>query len=204
MKGLRWALLGAALALPACAPSPVSSPTTPATDATAATAPPAEWLPPTAADLWESGLRVEIKPVREGRQAVGATARGEFGRDYYCLPQVAWPEACAAGRTFGPVAPGGHPKRVAWEAHFMGQSCATFSVQGDMSFNPWIVLEGIDQNHPRNVLACGHGQFDTHASWVYRGARIVEGQWSWASVHGSGRVCAAAADGVGLLCVDFP
>ena len=140
---------------------------------------------------------------------MGATPRGAFGRDYYCLPEVAWPEACAAGRSFGPVAPDGHPKRVAWEAHFLGQPCATFSFQSatHMSYDPWIVLEGVNQNHPRNVRVCGQGQFETDPSWRKESHQghlyIVEGQWSWATAHGDGRVCAAAADGVGLFCINY-
>jgi len=170
---------------------------------------PEEFLPPTAAYLEASGLRVEIKPVREGKKGMGATPRGQFGRAYYCAPEVAWPEACAKGRSFGPVAPDGHPKRVAWEAHFLGQSCATFSFESEthMSYDPWISLQGVNQNHPRNVRVCGQGQFETHPSWrmePFQGRPyIVAGQWSWATAHGNGRVCAEAADGVGRFCINY-
>ncbi len=167
--------------------------------------PPEEVLPPTAAYMEASGLRVEIKPVREGKKGMGATPRGQFGRAYYCAPEVAWPEACAAGRSFGPVAPDGHPKREEWEAHFLGQSCPTFSFQSDthMSYDPWISIRGINQNHPRNVRVCGQGQFESHASWRTEGRYIVEGQWSWATAHGNGRVCASGKDGVGLFCINY-
>ena len=171
--------------------------------------PPEEFLPPTAAELVADGLRVEIKPVGEGKKGMGVTAKGAFGRGYYCTDEVDWPEACAKGRSFGPVAPDGHPKRVAWEAHFMGQPCATFSFQSDthMSYDPWISIRGINQNHPRNVRVCGQGQFENHRSWVREvyqdGNYIVAGQWSWATAHGDGLVCAAAKDGVGLFCINY-
>ena len=163
---------------------------------------------PTAVELEARGDRVEIKPIREGRKGMGATARGAFGREYYCLEEVAWPEACAAGRSFGPVAPDGHPDRPAMEAVFMGQACARFSFQSDehMSFDPWIVTGSprVNQNHPRNVRVCGQGQFETHPSWT-RDANgyIQSGQWSWATAHGNGRVCAEAADGVGRFCIKY-
>ena len=191
---------------PTPTPTPTPGPTPSPTPTPTPTPEPTEWMPPTAAELWESGLRVEVKPVREGRKGMGATPRGQFGRAYYCLPEVAWPEACAAGRSFGPIAPDGHPKRVAWEAHFMGQSCATFSFQSNehMSWDPWIVLQGVNQNHPRNVRVCGQGQFASHPSWVRdKDGYLQEGQWSWATAHGNGRVCAAAADGVGLFCINY-
>jgi len=164
---------------------------------------------PTAAELEADGRRVEIKPVREGRKGMGATARGAFGRAYYCLEEVAWPEACAAGRSFGPVAPDGHPDRPAMESVFMGQACATFSFESDehMSYDPWIATSGVNQNHPRNVRVCGQGQFETHESWVKEphqgGWYLVRGQWSWATVHGNGRVCAEAANGVGKFCIRY-
>jgi len=186
---------------PTPTPKPKPTPTPP---------PPAEFLPPTAAELAAAGKRVEIKPVREGKRGMGATPRGQFGRAYYCQPEVAWPEACEAGRSFGPVAPDGHPKRVAWEAHFMGQRCATFSFESDthMSYDPWISIKGVNQNHPRNVRVCGQGQFATHYSWIGEigpGGRpyIIEGQWSWATAHGNGRVCAFARDRVGYFCIKY-
>lgn len=175
--------------------------------------PPVGFLPPTAAELEARGDRVEVKPVKEGRRGFGATPRAAFGRDYYCSAEVAWPEACAAGRSFGPVAPDGHPKRVAWEAHFLGTEtgCAIFSQESDdlITFDPWISLQGVNQNHPRNVRVCGQGQFETHPSWVHTfyppegRSYITGGEWSWATAHGEGRVCAEAADGVGRFCINY-
>lgn len=155
------------------------------------------------------GKRVEVKPNKEGRRGFGATPRAAFGKAWYCTPEVAWPEACAAGRRFGPIAPDGHPKRAEWEAIFLGQPCATFSFESDthMSYDPWISISGVNQNHPRNVRVCGQGQFETHSSWVkepYQGhLYIVKGQWSWATAHGNGDVCAEAANGVARKCVKY-
>ena len=166
------------------------------------------WLP-TAAQLAAAGARVEIRPMREGRKGVGATPWAVFGEEHYCRPEVNWPEACAAGRDRGPIAPDGHPHRAAWEAHFLGQPCASFSYESTehMSFDPWIVQGGVNQNHPRNVEVCGQAQFEPHESWTqaeYHGhLYIIGGQWSWATAHGNGEVCAEAAGGVGRTCKPY-
>lgn len=171
--------------------------------------PPPEWMPPTAAELAQAGHRVEIRPQREGGKNVGYTPWAEFGRDYYCREEVDWPEACAEGRSRGPVAPEGHPKRVEWEKHFLGQPCATFSYESNehMSFDPYYVIDGVNQNHPRNVRVCGQTKFGGDPSWVKEehGGHfyISRGQWSIASAHGNGEVCAEAKGGVGRKCMKY-
>lgn len=173
-----------------------------------------KWSTPTAAQMQELGLRVQIRPKREGRRGIGVTPVAEFGKyevdgkPYYCQPGL-WPEACAEGRLMGPPAPDGHPDRIATEQIFYEQPCATVSVEpaagGHMSLDPWIVQGGVNQNHPRNVEACGQARFQDDPSWVkepYQGRLyIVEGQLSWATWHGTGQVCAEAKGGVGKHCI---
>ena len=193
-------------------PSPVPTPTPepePTPEPTPDPEPPPQaYMPPTLAELAAQGKRVEVRPSREGRKGFGATVRAEWGVEHYCRPETAWPEACAEGRVFGPVAPDG-PTREKWEVYTMGGQCAFFSFESDthMSFDPWIVQDEVNQNHPRNVRVCGQGQFETHASWVvepYQGHNyIVAGQWAWTTAHGNGRVCAEGKDGVGKVCVNY-
>jgi hypothetical protein len=166
------------------------------------------WGTPTARTLEGQGVRVEIRPKQEGKRGFGATPLASFGKEYYCQPGL-WPEACADGRTFGPVAPDGHPDRVACEKQFLELPCANFTNEsrGHMSFDPFIVINGVNQNHPRNVDVCGQARLQDDPSWrkePYQGQMyIVEGQWSWATAHGNGRVCAEAKDGAGRHCVSF-
>jgi hypothetical protein len=156
----------------------------------------------------EDGLWAEVVPKREGRKALGATAKGRFGRDYYCQPGL-WPEACAGGRREGPVAPDGHPARVACEKQFLELDGPLFTLEGDggshMSMDPWIVLDDVNQNHPRNVRNGTGKQFEDHPSWrkEEHGGRlyIVEGQVWWATFHGKGKVCASAKDATGRKCL---
>jgi hypothetical protein len=160
-----------------------------------------------------NGFNCEVKPVKEGRKGFGATPRCTSwpdvdGMPYYCQPGL-WPEACAEGRRGGPVAGDGHPKRVACEQQFLQLDCPYFSFESDehMSWDPWIATSGVNQNHPRNVRVCGQGQFETHESWVkepYQGGNyIVSGEWSWATAHGNGRVCAEAWAGFAKRCVNY-
>jgi hypothetical protein len=99
--------------------------------------------------------------------------------------------------------------REEWEAHFLGIQCPEFSYEsrGHMSFDPWISLSGVNQNHPRNVRVCKQGQFESHPSWIKEEHNghlyIARGQWSWATAHGNGQVCAEAADGVGRNCINY-
>jgi hypothetical protein len=172
-----------------------------------------------------NGYRCEVIPKKEGRKGFGATPKCNRwpdvnGQPYYCQPGL-WPERCADGRRDGPVAPDGHPKRSACEAHFLQLPCPEFSYQSDghMSFDPWICInEGnvfrrtlnfitrrcVNQNHPRNIRVCGQGQFETHLSWKKdQQGYIKRGQWSWATAHGNGDVCAEAKDGVAKKCVGY-
>jgi len=133
---------------------------------------------------------------------VSASPTGRFGREYYCTAEMNWPEACAAGRAEGPVAPDGHPQRMACEAQFMEQPCPMFSEhdpQGHWSFDPWFVIDSVNQNHPKNVEAGCGTQFEDHPSWVKRPHRgrlyIQEGMWWMATVHGDLKIKACMAGG---------
>jgi hypothetical protein len=159
---------------------------------------------PTAAQLQAAGYRVEIRPDREAGKQFGASPFACWPEGYYCdLGQ--WPEACAEGRRCGPVLPDGHPDKAVCESKFMGQSCAYWTYQSatHMSFDPFIVIHGVNQNHPRNVEVCGQEKFGDDPSWVKVDGFVQAGQWSWATVHGNGMVCAEAKDGVGKRCVQY-
>ena len=147
---------------------------------------------------------MEIRPEFNGKH-VTFDPFACFGTEYYCLPEVGWPEACNAGRSCGPVAPEGHPKRVQWEQAFMEQPCAFFSYESSshMSFDTFYMIGGVNQNHPRNVEICGQEQFGDDPSWVKVDGFLQAGQWAQASVHGDGRVCAEARDGAGRHCVRY-
>jgi hypothetical protein len=147
---------------------------------------------PTATELFGQGKRVEIAPRLEGRMNVSATPRAEFGAAYYCTPEMNWPEACAAGRTFGPVAPDGHPDRLACERQFLQQNCPTFVMaectgtgnECPITFDPFYVIGGTNQNHPRNVEAGCHG-----TDWIKDdGGHVLQGMFWLASAHGKGYV----------------
>jgi hypothetical protein len=158
----------------------------------------------------DNGYRCDVKVQREGRKGISAGVTCNNwpkvnGENYYCQPGL-WPEACAANRRGGPVAPPGHPLRGACENQFYEQWCARFSYSSTthMSFDPWIVLDSENQNHPRNVRECGQGQFETHPSWLKddRGY-IKEGQWAWATAHGDGRVCAEDKNAHFRGCINY-
>lgn len=147
---------------------------------------------PTATELFAQGRRVEIQPKKEGRASVSATPTAAFGREYYCTAEMNWPEACAAGRNFGPVAPDGHPERLACERQFLQQNCPTFVMAEcvgtgnwcPITFDPWYVIGGVNQNHPRNVEAGCNG-----ADWVRdEGGGIVQGMFWLATAHGKGYI----------------
>lgn len=152
------------------------------------------FLTPTAADLSAAGVRVEIRPQLEGRFNVSATPMAYFGVEYYCQPGL-WPEACAEGRTFGPVAPDGHPYREACEAVFLEAPCPTFRMsrctgtpnQCPITFDPYYVIGGVNQNHPRNARC-------DQSTWVPPLGGKTQGQWWIASAHGKGYVEACNGD----------
>ena len=147
-----------------------------------------------------------IRVKREGRFNIGATPFGRFGKDYYCSAEMNWPEACAEGKIQGPVAPDGHPQRVACEQVFLGACGPTFSMatctgtgaQCPLTFDPFFVVDGVNQNHPRNVEAGCGGKFTDDPSWVKQGGHIVEGNFWLASAHGKGYV--KACDSTGTAC----
>jgi hypothetical protein len=160
---------------------------------------------PTASWLKAQGIRVEVRPEIHGA-TVGATPLAEFGTAYYCQESVAWPEACAAGRTFGPVAPDGHPKRLECEQAFLEEcgpvmsmsSCTGTSGECPVTFDPFYYINGQNQNHPSNVAAGCGGQFTDHDSWVKVDGGVVSGAM-WASIaHGKGYI--KACNGPGTVC----
>jgi hypothetical protein len=171
---------------------------------------------PTAAWMEANDYRCGVNPKREGRKNFGATATCNRwpdladGTKYYCQPGL-WPERCAGGQPGGPVAPDGHPKRVACERQFLQLDCPEFSYQSNthMSFDPFYVINDVNQNHPRNVRVCGQQtglepDYEDHPSWKRddRGY-IKRGQWSIAMAAGNGKVCAEAKDGVAKACVNY-
>ena len=166
---------------------------------------------PTAAWMEANDYECTTKVQREGRKGISAgvvcTRWPDLadGTLYYCQDGL-WPARCAEGRRDGPVAPPGHPKRAACENVFWQQQCArfTYSSSTHMSFDPWIVLNSENQNHPRNVRICGQGQFETHESWKKDDqGYIKEGQWGWATAHGDGFVCAEAKGGKAKGCISY-
>ena len=149
----------------------------------------------------------QYKIQRQSRMIVTGTPIADFGPEYYCTEEMNWPEACAAGQVRGPVAPDGHPQRLACEQHFNEQPCPTYAAydaDGHISFDPWFALgpDKINQNHPKNVAAgCGE-QFVDHESWVkelHDGHWYVQsGMWNVATVHGNTKVMGCIANG--LVC----
>ncbi|KKN07292.1 hypothetical protein LCGC14_1068650 [marine sediment metagenome] len=137
-------------------------------------------------------MNPEYKIQRQSRMIVTGTPIATFGEDYYCQLGL-WPEACAKGRTRGPVAPDGHPQRLACEQQFNEQPCPTYSAvesNGHISFDPWFVIRGVNQNHPKNVAAGCNGE-----DWVKEGQYTQSGMWYVATVHGDTRVMGCIADG---------
>jgi hypothetical protein len=105
-----------------------------------------------------------------------------------------WPEACTAGRVFGPVAPDGHPQREACEAQFMEAPCPYFmgrctgvGAECPITYDPYFVIGGVNQNHPRN-RHCGE------EDWVKVDGHVINGTFWLASAHGKGHVIACNAD----------
>jgi hypothetical protein len=147
------------------------------------------------------GLMAEVRPERHGAN-VSATPFGAFGRiivngqSYYCLPEIGWPEACAAGRLNGPVAPEGHPQRLACEQKFLGGCGPKFSeaecLTNDcpITFDPFYVINGVNQNHPANVIAGCNGADWQKTSW----GAVYKGSFWMATAHGKGTIKACTND----------
>lgn len=166
---------------------------------------------PTASWMAANDQTCKVNVHREGRKGISAGVTCSRWPDladgtlYYCQEGL-WPERCAQGRRDGPVAPPGHPKRGACENQFYEQKCARFSYTSSthMSFDPWIVLDSQNQNHPRNVRECGQGQFESHESWKKDNqGYIKEGQWAWATAHGDGLVCAEDKNAHFKGCINY-
>lgn len=182
---------------PTPTPTPTPPPDPPDPDPPVPPLPPVDPCPfgtPTAREMAARGKRVEIRPDLEGYN-VTATPQANFGIEYYCQPGL-WPEACRGNRTFGPVAPDGHPKRMACEAQFMEAPCPYFKTKpspgyGLMTFDPYFVIDRVNQNHPNNKT-CGEDDWVKVPNGHNLG--IVAGSWWLASAHGRGYVIACNAD----------
>lgn len=103
------------------------------------------------------------------------------------------------GRSRCAVAIDGHPERLPCEAHFLEAPCPTFSADrctgtGDqcpITYDPFIVIDGLNQNHPENVRAgCRESTFVTDPA-----GQVISGEWWKASAHGKGFLKACNADG---------
>jgi hypothetical protein len=109
-----------------------------------------------------------------------------------------WPEACAEGRSFGPVAPDGHADRITCEAVFLEAPCPTFSMerctgagaQCPITFDPFIVIDDENQLHPRNVAAGCSTEYEKD-----EGGHVLKGSFWWATAHGKGHIRVENADG---------
>lgn len=139
-------------------------------------------------------------PQRSGIQAgkwISATPKGQFGKAYYCA--IGWAEACAEPDSFiGPVAPEGHPERQACEAQFLEAPCPLMleakctgtGNQCPITWDPYIVIGGVNQFHPENVRAgCREGLFRRDAQ-----GNLIGGEWWKATGHGKGFVKACNFD----------
>lgn len=149
--------------------------------------------------------RWEVKLKKQGKKRVNMTIVGDFGKleggEYY---KDIWPERYAEGKTWGPLAPDGHPERLAREAAFMEQPCPEWFAYDEVpsgsppyNFDPWFVQGGENQNHWRNVEAgCGTWK-EPHESWVYwPGTLKVKSGMFWAfTVHGNLKVKACIGNG---------
>jgi len=103
------------------------------------------------------------------------------------------------------VAPDGHPQRLACEQQFLEgcgplfemAECTGTPSQCPVAFDPWYVIDGVNQNHPNNVEAGCGGQFTDHVSWVKIGGvgMPISGQMWRSSAHGKGKIKACNAAG---------
>jgi hypothetical protein len=94
--------------------------------------------------------------VKAHGRGLTTTPLGRFGKAYYCTPEADWPEACADGRDFGPVAREGHPQRRACEIAFVGSQCPRWKGEctgtGNQCPITFDTLIG-DNPHPMNANA---------------------------------------------------
>jgi hypothetical protein len=126
---------------------------------------------------------------------ITGTPVANFGKEYYC--SIGWAEACAEGKIRGPVAQDGHPQKLACEKQFMEVPCPVFSMatctgtgdQCPITFDPYFVINGVNQNHPENVKAGCNGE-----DWVKVNGQVVKGQFWRATAHGKGFIKACNAD----------
>jgi hypothetical protein len=110
-----------------------------------------------------------------------------------------WPEACAVPPCPGAVAPEGHPQRPACEAQFLEQPCPTFAMdrctgtgeQCPITWDTYIVIDGVNQLHPANVRAgCREATYIKDPN-----GRLLSGEWWKATAHGKGYLKACNVDG---------
>jgi hypothetical protein len=147
----------------------------------------------------------EMKIKRQGNRRVNFTIVGDFGKleDGQYYGNHGWPEAQAAGRTWGPILPDSHPDRLRYEAIFMEQPCPewfAYDAQGHHSFDPWFVQDGVNQNHWKNVEAGCGTWLQHHESWVveqYGNHYYITSGMFWAfTIHGNLKVKACIGNGM--------
>jgi hypothetical protein len=192
-----------------CAPTPEPTPTPepPPVDPPPVDPPPVDppvdpppvatcpWPTPTARQALADGKAPTFNVQREGRKQITATPIATFGKEYYCA--IGWTEACNEGKVRGPVGPDG-PDRLPCEKVFMEANCPTFSMarctgvgnQCPITFDPYFVIDGVNQNHPENVAAGCNGD-----DWVKVDGQVVKGMFWRATAHGKGTVQACNGDG---------
>jgi hypothetical protein len=104
------------------------------------------------------------------------------------------------GRSRCAVAIDGHPERLPCEKRFLEAPCPTFSAdrctgtgyECPITYDPFIVIDGKNQNHPENVRAgCRESTFVPNPE----GSGVLAGEWWKASAHGKGFLKACNADG---------
>ena len=133
-----------------------------------------------------------------------ATPLGCFGRDYYCTtgPEgMNWPEACAEGKRCGPVAPLGHPQRVACERVFLGADCPVWRGECTAPIEP-----------PRtcpitfDILIGDDPHFMNRACPAPVGNHVERPIVYWARGEGRGKIfaCAQNPDGTLIACTNRP
>jgi hypothetical protein len=134
----------------------------------------------------------------------GATALADFGADYYC--RIGWTAACNEGRRTGPVAPDGHPQRVACERAFMGVRCPRFlhskcSGTGDqcpLTFDPYVFDHALGREVPFPPNVAADCPMDPQDSSDVRAYKV------WVSGKGKFKVCMGAREGYETPCTEGP
>jgi hypothetical protein len=72
--------------------------------------------------------------------------------------------------------------------------CTGTPSQCPITFDPFYVIGGVNQNHPANVAAgCGE-QFVDDPSWVKVDGFLLQGMFWTATAHGKGKIRACNAD----------